>query len=55
MRDVDQCGLPYVRNGDITDCRLRFNHDNDCEQANHAAFIASLHERTRQALNDPWL
>lgn len=56
MREVDMCGLPYVRNGDVTDCRLHFNHSLDCEQANRQAFLESLRTRQWQAHTEgPWL
>lgn len=57
MRDDDACELPYICRGDVTVCRLPHNHEHDCTEANRRAddFRASLHERTRAALNEGWL
>lgn len=54
MPDPDACGLTYVYNGDVKDCRLRFNHDEDCVDANRA-FRESLVARSWYAQNIAWL
>jgi hypothetical protein len=55
MREQDRCGLPYVRYGDIRECRLHFNHGGDCPDAN--AFQDGLEVRTQAAhdFDGPWL
>jgi len=55
MRTTEHCGMSYVRNGDIAECRLPTGHPHTCPDANHDAFIAGLHARTIAAQNEAWL
>jgi len=49
---AERCGMPYDHHGDWVECRLAYNHDGNCHDAN--IFAASLAERTRLA-QGPWL
>lgn len=58
MRTTEHCGMSYIRNGDVTECRLPYNHPDDCSDANHTAFWSSLRDRQAaqwEAQQGPWI